>query len=312
VQASDVVIAHLTLTRSYDELVRVDSTGGDLTGVQLYDLHLLDPGSGAVTIGPDPGNPSWADDGEVACSQIELTPTGRDEIRGLCDTWGIDAHGARGWTVRDNQIAGLWCDTGLGKAGIRFWRGSRDTVITRNLLGDVQRGIVLGETQDQVGRTYGDAPCGGGVVQHIDGTVTNNIVFANTPDLVASTGGFEIGVLAGSSCNAQILHNTVYSEVQPNTDASILHRFATTSGTMANNLTSHTLVREEGSTLDNISNLENMPVDTWFFPAQGDFHLSPAALTAIDGGDPAYTVPDDIDGETRDATPDVGADEFSN
>jgi len=76
---------------------------------------------------------------------------------------------------------------------------------------------------------------------------------------------------------------------------------------------SHALVRLDDSQLTNAGNLENVQPDTWFFPADRDFHTSPAASWAIDQGVTDYLdrVSDDVDGEPRaDGYPDVGADEL--
>jgi hypothetical protein len=75
---------------------------------------------------------------------------------------------------------------------------------------------------------------------------------------------------------------------------------------------SHDVLRIDGALADARANAENARFDTWYFPAQGDFHTAPAASWAIDQGDPTATVPDDMDGEPRDdGLPDIGADEQS-
>ena len=94
ISASDVTIAHLTLTASYDDLIAIQPIGATVTGIQLHDLRLLDPGRFAVVVTGD-DNDHWVDDGELSCSSVELTPAGRDEIREQCNTGGIDASGAR-------------------------------------------------------------------------------------------------------------------------------------------------------------------------------------------------------------------------
>jgi hypothetical protein len=44
----------------------------------------------------------------------------------------------------------------------------------------------------------------------------------------------------------------------------------------------------------------------------GDLHLAPLGTDAIDNADPTWAdqVLEDYDGDLRDATPDIGADEF--
>lgn len=308
ISASDVTIAHVTVEHSWEDLVHVQPDGAPITGVRLHDVHLRDPGRQAVYIGTD-GAGNYADDGEVTCSNIELTQDGRTDIRGSCDTGGIDAYGARGWEVRDNRIYGFWCPFGQSRPGIRFFRGARDTLITRNDVGDVTSGIVLGETRDLETRTYADNPCSG-LVQSIDGVITNNLVWAHDDDIVASNAGIEVGILAESSCNVRIVHNSVYAAVEPNV-GSIEHRYETTTGVVANNLASHAIRRLDDSLLISESNHEGATIDTWYYRAGGDFHTAPAATWAIDQGSTEYTLPDDFDATERtDGLPDIGADEL--
>ncbi len=313
VQASDVTLAHLTLTRSGDALVRTTQSR-TITGLKLHDVRLIDPAGIAVVIAPNGQEDAFADDGAITCSHLELTNDGRDQVFGLCGTGGIDASFARNWEVRDNTIDGFWCDRELPAApGIRFSRGSRDITVLRNVLLDSPRGIVVGETPDQLGRRYDDDPCGDVFAQAIDAVVINNIVSAWRDALVFdSSYGVQYGIKAESSCNVRILHNSVAHRVQPTGLASIEHRYPITSGMVGNNYTSHAVIRSDDSTADVDTNIEQAPQTSWYFPTQDDFHLAPAATDAFDVGSTAFLaeVPDDIDGEPRGKAPDVGADEF--
>jgi len=310
VRASGVTFAHITMFASRDDTVHVEGSA-DITGPTLYDVHVIDAGRYGLSVADDDG--PWADDGTVACSTFELSDVHRPFVRNGCDTGGIDAYGARGWTVRDNVFKSFWCTSSLANPNIRFWRGSRDTVITRNILIDAPYGIVLGETQDAIGRTYTDVPeCAPGILQHLYGSVTNNIVSVYDDDLLVSTGGALVGIRAHSSCEAEILHNSLHSLLEP-AAASIDVRFDTTSGTVANNLLSWDLVflddAEEDVEAPVGSNMENVLATTWFFPANDDFHTAPES-PAIDAGI-ATSVTDDVDAEPRDdGYPDIGADEL--
>jgi hypothetical protein len=310
VTASGVTFAHLTMRASYDDIVHVEP-GADITGPTLHDIHVVDAGRYALSVADDNG--PWADGGTVSCSLFELSDAHRPFVRGGCDTGGIDAYGARGWVVRDNTFSGYWCSTSLANPNIRFWRGSRDTVITRNILVDAPYGIVLGETQDVAGRLYADAThCDAGTMQHIDGTVTNNIVSVYDDDLLVSAGGALVGIRAHSSCGLQILHNSLHSLLEPSA-ASIDVRYDTSSGLVANNLLSWDLVfQEEGEEDVDApvgSNMENVPATTWYFPANDDFHTAPTS-DARDAGIATF-VTDDVDAEPRmDGYPDIGADEL--
>jgi hypothetical protein len=217
---------------------------------------------------------------------------------------------ARGWVVRDNHVRDLYCDNSIAGPGIKATRGSRDTVITRNQLVDVAFGIVLGETADAFGRVYDDQPCGAGIFQHIDGWVTNNIVAAYDEDLLV-TDGFLTGIRLETSCNANILHNSVYSGVLPDS-AALEQKYPTTTGIIANNMLSHEAVRYVEADAEVYENLEFVPFDYWYWPTKGDFRTSPGATLAIDKGDDVTVglLDIDIDGEPRDdGLPDIGCDE---
>ena len=51
------------------------------------------------------------------------------------------------------------------------------------------------------------------------------------------------------------------------------------------------------------------PLTQFVDPAAGDLHLTAGATAAIDSGNPRGDLTDDIDGEPRASTPDLGADE---
>jgi len=313
VRSSDVTLAHLTLTRAFDHLVHIQPVDADLAGFVLHDLHLVDMGVLGVSVEGTADGRYHVDGGELSCSEVRLTDDGREEIRGQCDVGGVELLGVRDWTVRDNTFDGFWCDSGLSRPGLRATFGVRDVAIHRNVMTDTVHGIVLGEGQALEGRRYDDDPCGDVYAQSIDGEVVNNIVSAYRQLLVDSREGIYAGIRLESSCNVTALHNSVYARTASVVGRySIEHRFDTTSGVVANNLASWSVQRSDGSTADAVSNVEQAPETTWFFPADGDFHLAPAAgADVVDAGSADYLqqVPEDIDGDTRDATPDVGADE---
>lgn len=309
IASPDVTVAHLTLTRSFDDLLVV-APGSDRATV--HGVSFVDSARYGLVATSDWDAGTFTDDGVVSCSSFALTDAGRDEVRGECVTGGVDLYGVRGWTVRDDTFDDFWCPFGVSGPGIRATRGVRDTVITRNVLRDVAFGIVLGETQDQIGRVYDDLPCGtAAVLQSVDGVVTNNLVSAYDDDLLVSDGGVLTGIRTESSCEALVAHNSVYAGVTP-VSSSIEQRYDTTTGLVANNLLSDKAIRTDGALADVAGNLETVQFDTWLFPAGNDFHTSPGASWAIDQGDVSTLglVIDDIDGELRsDGQLDIGADE---
>ena len=220
IAASNVTVADLTLREAYYHPIHVMSaSSGDVENTLIYNIHIIDPGQQAIKINPVPGG-YYPDDGVVACSHIELTAAGRAqvwEINGSCYTGGVDAHQAQGWVVRDNLIEGFWCPNDLSEHAVHFWVTCRDTRVERNVLRNNARGVGFGMSASGVGRTYPDDPCPGavGYVDHYDGIVRNNLIFANDGALFSSEYGFDCGICLWQACGARILHNTVASTQAP-------------------------------------------------------------------------------------------------
>ena len=310
VGASDVTIADLQVTRSYYHPIHVSpSNGRNITGVLVYNVHLLDPGEQALKINTGGNFTHFADNGEVSCSHLELTDTGRPEIRNSCYTGGVDMHQGRDWVFRDNLVEGFWCENGISEHGIHLWRGTRGALIERNLIRECARGIGLGLGNDNIGRDYADSPCGGQKAQDYESTVRNNWIYVHDDDVFDSQYGMDVGIGLESACDATVVHNTIYSDDVP--FASIDYRFDLTTGILANNLVSHLMRRRDNAPIAVSSNHENAGDVMFAHAPSGDLHLAPLATDAIDLGDPAYAVAEDMDGDTRDATPDIGADELN-
>jgi hypothetical protein len=314
--ASGVTIADLTLREACNHPIHVMSTSSSHTlDTWIYNVHIIDPGQQAIKINPYQQYNAlyFIDDGEVACSHIELTTTGRSHIRDGCYTGGVDAHQAMGWTIRDNVIEGFWCDTGLSEHAVHMWRSCRDTVVERNVLRNNARGVGFGMDEDGTGvRTYPDNPCPGGYVDHYGGIIRNNFIFANDSGLFASPDGFDSGISLWQACGAWVVHNTVVSTQQPEA-SSIEWRFDNTDVDLVNNLVSYRLW-DRGGTDRQSHNLEYQPLSLFVDGSSGDLHLLETATAAIDQGATVAVglCDDDIDGDMRPfgSAPDVGADEY--
>ena len=317
IAASNVTIADLTIRRARTHPIHVVSTdSGDTLGTRIYNVVISDPGQQAIKINPHGARVYFPDDGEIACSRLELSDAGRAkvwEINGSCYTGGVDAHAARGWTIRDNQISGFWCPQGLSEHGIHLWSGSRDTLVERNTLTDNARGVGFGLQESGTGRTYTDDPCpaASGYVDHYGGTIRNNFIAASRPELFASQSGFDCGICLAQACAASLLHNSVASTQAP--FSSIEWRFANTQAEISNNLVSHNLRERDGAAAALAGNLENAALSIFADIPAGDLHLTAQAGAAIDQGVPlaAGRCDDDIDGDPRPngAARDIGADE---
>lgn len=311
---SDVTVAHLTIRRPRFHAVHVTATAAPADRVRLHGLRIEDPGEQAIKVNHG-GEGFFADDGELACSSIELTDVGRIQVMGYessgsrCYTGGIDAHGTRGWVVRDNVIRGFWCSNDdLSEHGIHFWRGARGTTVERNVLIDNARGIGFG-LSDPSGRAFDDGPCGGvASASHYEGRIANNFIAATRPELFASPSGVDGGIALAHACDASVVHNTVATTETP--FASIEWRFEGTNVELVNNLATHPFRPRDGATAAQLGNVEDAPLGDFVDVAAGDLHLV-AGASAIDAGDPAGSAvaPQDVDGDLRGGSPDVGADE---
>lgn len=311
IEADDVTIAHVTLTQSKEHTVSiVPESGQTIVRFRMHGVRVLNSGAYGVFVnaGRQVGKKwEWdaVDTAEISCSSFELEDAARIRLAAICDTGAIDVAGGRGWIVRDNHIENFFCEGTSVPHALRFWRGSRDTIITRNTLIDTPVGIVVGQSQDDIGREYADADCveSNGIPQTVDTQVTNNIVSTNDAPAM------EVGILAESSCRSRIVHNSIHSTLEG--DASVVHRYPTTTGLLANNLMSDTSRRFVNSALRVNTNYESAPDTVWAFVGGEDYRLAPGAKGAIDMGSDQYLglVPVDIDNEPRDATPDIGADE---
>jgi hypothetical protein len=309
IRADAITIAEVTLQRCQWHPIHVTGgTDADTNDTFIYRVRVIDPGQQAIKINASDGH--YADTGTIACSTIELSAEGRENVSD-CYTGGIDAHLARGWHIRDNHISGFFCQEGLSEHAIHFWNSGRDTVVERNQIVDCARGIGfgLGAEGNGTARLYDDAPCpGADFVGHYGGVIRNNIVFGSSAALFASASGFDSGIALEQACGTNVVHNTIFAAETPFT--SIEYRFANTDVFIANNLTSHQIMERDGGRATLEGNLTDTPASMFVNAANGDLHLAEGAA-ALEQGAPleAGLAADDIDREPRGATPDVGADE---
>lgn len=294
IQASDTTIADLTLKRAYYHPIHASGPGMPITNVRIHNVRILDPGEQAVKV--NPVGAGTVDNGILECSHIELTDAGRPYIRNNCYTGGLDAHQATGWVVRHNRIVGFWCDDGLSEHGIHLWRQSADSVVENNVVVDCARGIGFG--------------LGSGVDGHVGGVIRNNFVAAGDADLFASSSGFDSGIVLWGADDAEVYHNTVAS-TQPPSASSIEWRYIATSVTLINNLVSDR-IWDRGGDAVLATNIEYAATGLFVDVAAGDLHLVDGGSAPVDGGTvlAAGLADNDIDGQPRDGSPDIGADEW--
>lgn len=311
VAASNITIAELTVQRPlYHPIHVTGASDANTEGTLIYRVRAIDPGQQAIKINAS-SEGFYTDGGTVACSHIELTDAGRPGVTD-CYTGGIDAHLAWGWEIRDNHIEGFWCEAGLSEHAVHFWNGARDTLVERNTIVDCARGVGfgLGDMGNGTTRDYGDDPCPGvdGYVGHFDGIIRNNTILAARQELFGSQAGFDSGIALEQACGTGVYHNTIVSLQQPFTN--IEYRWPNTSVDIANNLTTHAIIERDGGQATLQGNLSDQGTEHFVDAAGGDLHLADGS-SAIDAGVvlAAGLADEDIDGDARDGSPDVGADE---
>lgn len=311
VSAKNVTIANLTLRRSYHHLIHFVDNG---IGGRVYNVKLED---GRQQFIKSSSSTTASDDVEVACSEFQLTNSGRphvDSDASACYTGGIDAHRSRGWWVRDNKFQDIYCTNGgLAEHAVHFWNSSRDTIVERNIILNCARGIGfgLGQTRETVGRVYSDYPNVGVTattyVGHIGGIIRGNLIIANTQNR------FDTGIGLEQAQGAAIYHNTIMS-TDASTFAALDIRFANSDPDVVNNLVYPKVFNRDGGSPKTY--IMNVPVEPGFFVADDQwlFRLDPESndvKTKIrDQGVVVLGSELDLDGEERDTKPDPGADEL--
>lgn len=316
---SNITVADLTIQRCTSCAMHVQPASGyDTAGHLIYNVAIIDPGEHALKINQN--GAFYTDSGVIACNRMELTDAGRphvSEVVSGCYTGGIDAHNTRGWHIYDNHIEGFWCETGTPEHGIHMWNGNADTIIERNTIVDVWKGIGLGMNHGGANTRGFEAEydcVDGAAPDDFNATVRNNTVLVTGAGIYASSGRFDTGIEIENGCGERLLHNTVYSTEAPY--SSMSWRYPGSSAHIANNLLSHNLREriesgEEPAEVIAEGNLEDAPAASFVDVVGQDLHLV-ASASAVDAGVPLSgesAVTHDLDGEPRDASPDVGADE---
>jgi hypothetical protein len=131
-----VTIANLTIRDIYyHPIVFNAGTQSPL----VHNVTLINAGQQFVKSNPSPSG-GGVDDGIVQYSVLEYETTGRDSY-----TNGVDVHGGRNWTIRDNLFRGIRAPQGqLAGPAILMWNGSSGTTAEGNTFIDCQCEIAFG------------------------------------------------------------------------------------------------------------------------------------------------------------------------
>lgn len=256
----------------------------DADNFTLRNCRLIDATEQMLKVSKDANSSISSDSGLVENCLFEFT-TGKSL---WWYTGGIDAHRSHNWIVRNNTFKNIHNPTpfdgnyDLTEGAIHFWADSRGTLVENNTIINCDRGIMFGLT------TSG----------HFDGIIRNNFIVTNT----------DVGIYIAHAQNTQVYNNTVY--LNSGYRNAIEYRFSDCINNDIRNNLCNGLVRSrdggEASLGANITTAEK----SWFRDIEsGDLHLTSRISSVVDKGE-SVGVTTDIDGEKRDSSPDIGADEM--
>lgn len=312
VRADDVTLAELSLRNGGDDLLVFDPVGGP--GVRRPRVHRVsfqDAINFQLVAEGDIAAGAFVDDGEVSCSAFSLSDEFRAAVPDCTSAGGIKGFAASNWRIRDNLVHDFWCPASGTFIAIHLGYGAHDTIVERNRFRDAYRGLMLGFETDAVG-TRAPPPgsaCPAGA-QHVGGSIRNNMFWTGGPDLAAASTQPDSMISVWSACEVDVQHNTLVS-LYP-LFSMLEYRFSDSTGSIVNNLVTGRITARDPAAIVDAGNLVDAGQELFVDPGAGDLHLAAGASAAIDASvvAGASAVPDDFDGQTRDARPDVGADEL--
>jgi len=288
VAADDFQLRGITLQRSGWHLIQIVGES-DADRPVIRDCVLRDSYQQLVKVSRDTAKSSvYSDEGVVENCVFEYTAGKGPQYY----VGGIDAHGSRGWVVRNNTFRDIASpNTSVAEFAIHFWSDSSDNLVERNTIIDCDRGIGFG----MQGR-----PNQGGVIRN------NFIHHTANGDPYA-----DVGISLQDSPGTAVHNNTVLLE--SGFGWAIEYRFAATRDAgIVNNLTNVPIISRDGATASVAKNVMNASRSDFRLQAPGDLHLAGAPSGVVDAGSSVPGLVDDIDGQARPngAGVDIGADEI--
>jgi hypothetical protein len=316
ISAAGITVADLTVRRSIFHLVHF--SGGGSNSI-IHNVRLLDGGQQFLKSSSGNGTINSV---RVTCGEFTMTAEGRDNVWGYgstdggtrCYTGGIDTHEAIDWVVSDNRFEGIYCDAtgvqrpahgkkaderggntyngGLSEHAIHMWDSpSGGHTLVRNHIVNCARGIGVGFVDDVYGAF-----------------IANNMIFSEH----AGGGEHDVAISVERGHNTRIINNTVFFSSPDAYANGIEYRYDSPDTEIRNNLTNVNIKSRDGAEATTSANLETAE-DSWFAnPSSGDLHLARCDLEGVSSsGDSVSGAEMDIDGEIRDASVDLGADQCS-
>ena len=202
---------------------------------------------------------------------------------------GIDMMCLTDWVFSDNHFKNIKGANGGARGAIFIWHKSRNVLVERNVIIGCDCGIAFGNPHNPESES--------GMLHDYDGIIRNNFIVADTE--------YYTGIEVAWTDNVQVCHNTIYS---PDLNYRAIHYFMKTSRLLvSNNLARGRIYGEGDVRLDgNVTG----DLDGYFVnPTTGDLHLTERASEALGKGVLLSSVPEDIDGQKRKKSTDVGADQ---
>jgi hypothetical protein len=202
---------------------------------------------------------------------------------------GIDVMYARDWVISDNVFVGIQGRTYEGRGAVFLWFDAQGCVVERNIIIDCDVGLQLGNPHRADGVQY-----------HCVGCVARNNFITRAP---------QAGIVTVYTKDCRLLHNTIH-DPQSRLGRLIRTVFTNEGLVIANNLLSGPGMRNESdSAIESSNNVIKDMTGAFVDPNHGNLHLVASADEVIDKGMALPEVLEDIDGQRRDAQPDIGADE---
>ncbi len=301
---NNISISGLTFTQAHGYGIKLELDGdSNPNAIIIESCHFIDIGTRHIKGTKDSNsNTKRIKGGAIRNCYFEntVTPpaTGGWHFDGNY-TSAIDMMSLDDWVIEDNEFHNIQGVTGEGRSAIMIWHFSENLTIQRNRIINCDRGITLGLPGSSLGGGF-----------HVkEALVKNNFILPGSKPGYQSDAGIECSDVD----NVKIYNNTVWQLNNSSEGRGIRFIQNITNTQMVNNLVFGRLVFDNNLTISrNEHNLSGNLSSVYVVNASsGDLHLTEAATGAINQGVQLTEVTEDIDRNTREVKPDIGADEFS-
>jgi hypothetical protein len=285
-----VTIADLTFSdcRSYGIKVEAEHAPKN---IQIYNCRFRDIGIRAIK-GSAGQNPNVrAVKGSVRYCKFENTKVpGADWLFGGDYISAIDMMALENWEFSDNFFRNIKGRQGGGRAAIFIWVRSRNILVDRNVIVDCDRGVAFGNPGQSTANAKDEQPA-----YVSDSVIRNNFI----------AGGADCGIELWHVKEIKLYHNTIFRP-ERNWGRGIRIGTGTSRVQVVNNLV-HGEIKLEGGEAELHHNVTGRLNGYFIDPAAGNLALTASANGAIAKGATLPEVRHDIRGNSRKASPDVGA-----